>query len=30
MLSDKQSGDFGLQVDWIRAVSENELQAFNQ
>jgi len=30
MLSDKQPGDFELQVDWIRAVSEEELQAFNQ
>jgi monofunctional biosynthetic peptidoglycan transglycosylase len=30
MLSDKQTGDFGLQVDWIHAVSEDELQAFSQ
>ena len=30
MLSDKQEGDFELQVDWIRAVSKEELQAFNQ
>lgn len=30
MLSDKQSGVFGLQVDWIRAVSEEELQSLNQ
>jgi monofunctional biosynthetic peptidoglycan transglycosylase len=30
MLSDKQEGEFELQVDWIRAVSEEELQAFNQ
>lgn len=30
MLSDKQTGDFGLRVDWIRAVSEDELQAFSQ
>jgi len=30
MLSDKQEGDFELQVDWIRAVSEVELQAVNQ
>ncbi|HSG42833.1 MAG TPA: CIA30 family protein [Anaerolineales bacterium] len=27
MLSDKQEGDFKLQVDWIRAVSEAELKA---
>jgi hypothetical protein len=25
MLSDKQPGEFGLQVDWIRAVSQEEL-----
>jgi len=25
MLSDKQSGNFELKVDWIRAVSEDEL-----
>ena len=30
MLSDKQPGDFKLQVDWIRAVSESEIQALNQ
>jgi monofunctional biosynthetic peptidoglycan transglycosylase len=30
ILSDKQPGDFELQVDWIRAVSEDELQAFSQ
>lgn len=30
MLSDKQTGDFELKVDWIRAVSEEELQAVNQ
>jgi monofunctional biosynthetic peptidoglycan transglycosylase len=30
MLSDKQPGNFGLKVDWIRAVSEKELQAFSQ
>ena len=29
MLSDKQPGEFDLQVDWIRAVSEEELQDFN-
>ncbi len=27
MLSDKQPGEFGLQVDWMRAVSEEELRA---
>ena len=26
MLSDKQPGDFSLQVDWIRAVSEEEIK----
>jgi monofunctional biosynthetic peptidoglycan transglycosylase len=30
MLSDKQPGEFELQVDWIRAVSKEEMQAFNQ
>jgi len=30
MLSDKQPGDFQLQVDWIRAVSEEELQTINK
>ena len=30
MLSDKQEGNFELQVDWIRAVSEAEMQAVNQ
>jgi len=30
MLSDKQEGDFELQVDWIRAVSDAEMQAVNQ
>jgi monofunctional biosynthetic peptidoglycan transglycosylase len=29
MLSDKQPGDFELKVDWIRAVSEEELQTLN-
>jgi hypothetical protein len=26
MLSDKQPGEFELQVDWIRAVSEEEMR----
>ncbi len=30
MLSDKQSGDFELKVNWIRAVSEEELQTLNK
>jgi hypothetical protein len=25
MLSDKQPGEFELQVDWIRAISEDEV-----
>jgi monofunctional biosynthetic peptidoglycan transglycosylase len=29
MLSDKQPGDFRLLVDWIRAVSEQELRTLN-
>ena len=28
MLSDKQPGEFDLQVDWIRAVTEDELQDY--
>jgi hypothetical protein len=28
MLSDKQIGEFGLAVDWMRAVTEDELRAF--
>ena len=28
MLSDKQPGEFGLRVDWIRAVSEEELRTY--
>jgi monofunctional biosynthetic peptidoglycan transglycosylase len=30
MLSDKQPGEFSLTVDWLRAVSQAELQAFSQ
>ena len=29
-LSDKQLGNFGIQVDWIRAISEEDLAAINQ
>jgi monofunctional biosynthetic peptidoglycan transglycosylase len=28
MLSDKQPGDFALQVDWIRAVTEEEFESY--